>query len=98
MGLAPAITEVAERARTKKLKVPVLTCIFEDWKDEARTPKVISFFAKRARGAMARYLIEQRVETPQELKSFSVDRYTFQPDRSTEDRYVFGRPFVSAAP
>jgi cytoplasmic iron level regulating protein YaaA (DUF328/UPF0246 family) len=89
--------EYFKSVRRKKLKGRLLEIRFEDWKDDARTPKVISFLAKRARGAMARYLIENRLERAEQLQAFDVDGYEFQADRSSEAQYVFGRDFVPAS-
>ena len=47
------------------LKPRVVECVFEDWKDGRY--KVIGFFAKRARGLMARYAIDRRIELPARL-------------------------------
>jgi cytoplasmic iron level regulating protein YaaA (DUF328/UPF0246 family) len=53
---------------------------------------VLSFFAKRARGAMARYCIDKRIDTPDALKAFDYDGYRFDPDLSKPNSYVFTRP------
>jgi uncharacterized protein len=72
------------------LKAPVLTCKFLEEKDgEAR---IISFFAKRARGAMARFAIDNRVERVADLKAFDRDGYRFVASRSTDDEFAFARP------
>lgn len=72
-----------------KLAGPVITCEFREVRDgEAR---IISFFAKHARGAMARYIIEQRVQGPEDLKGFNRDGYAFDPARSTADVLQFRR-------
>jgi len=71
------------------LKVPVLECVFEDWK--AGQWKIISFFAKRARGLMARYVIEHRATAADQLKSFDSDGYAFAPEASEPGRWVFRR-------
>lgn len=92
-----ASNEYFKAVRLRGLRAPVLSCVFEDWKDEARTPNVISFLAKRARGAMARYLVTQRVDRPDGLEGFDTDGYAFQAERSTADRFVFGRRFVPAS-
>ena len=88
--------EYFKAVRTSKLTGPVVNCLFHDWKDDQRSPNVISFLAKYARGLMARFIIEQRVDRADGLKDFAVDRYTFQPDRSSADTLVFGRAFVPA--
>ncbi len=71
------------------LKPRVVECVFEDWK--AGQYKVISFFAKRARGLMARHAITQRVQTPQGLQSFDGEGYSFDAAASEPHRLVFRR-------
>lgn len=73
----------------KELKGRVVECVFEDWKGGQY--KIISFFAKRARGLMARYAIVHRVSTPQQLKGFDLDGYTFDAGVSEPERLVFRR-------
>lgn len=71
------------------LKARVVECVFEDW--SAGRYKIVSFFAKRARGLMARYAIEQRLSLPRQLESFDRDGYAFAPAVSEPDRLVFRR-------
>lgn len=72
------------------LKAPVVSCRFLEEKDgEAR---IISFFAKRARGAMARYAIDNRIDRATDLKAFDVDGYRFQPHLSSDEELTFARP------
>jgi cytoplasmic iron level regulating protein YaaA (DUF328/UPF0246 family) len=71
------------------LKARVIECVFEDWKGGGY--KVISFFAKKARGLMARYAIQQRVRTPRKLEGFDFDGYRFEASASQPDRLVFRR-------
>jgi hypothetical protein len=72
------------------LKAGVVTCRFLEEKDgEAR---IMSFFAKRARGAMARFAIDNRIDKPQDLKAFDIDGYRFVPSLSGEDEFTFARP------
>jgi uncharacterized protein len=73
----------------KALKARVVECVFEDFKGSDY--KVISFFAKRARGLMARYAIEKRITTVKKLESFKSDGYAFAPTVSEPDRLVFRR-------
>lgn len=54
-------------------------------------PKVVSFFAKKARGAMARFIVQNRVRDPETLKHFDLGGYTFQPDMSEGDDLIFLR-------
>jgi uncharacterized protein len=73
----------------KKLKGGFITCDFREVRDgEAR---IISFFAKQARGAMARYIIEERIDSPEGLKGFDRDGYAFDAARSTADTLQFLR-------
>ena len=74
----------------KALKAPVVTCKFLEEKDgEAR---VISFFAKRARGAMARFAIDNRIEKPEDLKAFDRDGYRVVATASSDEEFTFVRP------
>ena len=78
--------KVADR---KALKPRVIDCQFEDWKGDRY--KVISFFAKRARGLMARYAIEQRIDRPEGLKDFAVEGYKLDAKASSAERLLFRR-------
>jgi cytoplasmic iron level regulating protein YaaA (DUF328/UPF0246 family) len=72
------------------LKAPVISCRFLEEKDgEAR---ILSFYAKRARGLMARYAIDNRVGRAADLKAFDSDGYRFVPTLSTADEFTFARP------
>lgn len=73
----------------KALKARVVECVFEEWKGGSY--KVVSFFAKKARGLMARYAIMKRIETPRRLESFNLDGYAFDAAASQPDRLVFRR-------
>jgi uncharacterized protein len=84
-----ASNEYFKSVDTKALKGRVVECVFQEYKDGQY--KVISFFAKKARGLMARYAIEHRLMTPEQLRSFDVDGYTHAASESTPDRLVFRR-------
>jgi len=71
----------------------VVTPVFMELKDGKA--KIVSFFAKKARGAMARYMIQNRVETAEDIKGFDLGGYAFQPDLSEGDRWVFLRDYPS---
>ena len=73
----------------KALKARVIECAFEEYK--AGQYKVISFFAKRARGLMARYAITHKITTPRKLEGFNLEGYAFDAQASQPDRYVFRR-------
>ena len=53
--------------------------------------KVIGFSAKRARGMMARYMIQNRIDQPEGLKDFAEEGYEFQPTLSSDSDYIFTR-------
>ncbi|MEP7099859.1 MAG: peroxide stress protein YaaA [Burkholderiales bacterium] len=85
-----ASTEYFHAADRKKVLVPrVIECVFEDWKNGQY--KIISFFAKRARGLMARHAIKKRIATPAGLKKFDAEGYRFEAAVSERDRFVFRR-------
>lgn len=73
----------------KTLQARVVECVFEDKKDGKY--KIISFYAKRARGLMMRYAIEHRAQTPADLLPFAAGGYAYAPEASTADRLVFRR-------
>jgi cytoplasmic iron level regulating protein YaaA (DUF328/UPF0246 family) len=84
-----ASEEYFRSVKPKLLSVPVITPAFEDWKNGKY--KIISFFAKRARGMMARYAAAHGITDPQRLKEFDVDGYAFDESVSTEKNWVFRR-------
>jgi hypothetical protein len=63
--------------------------VFEDWKNGQY--KIISFYAKRARGLMTRYAVVNRLGEPEALKDFASDGYAFAPAASDDRRWVFRR-------
>lgn len=74
----------------KQLKVPVITPVFKDWKNDKL--KVISFFAKKARGAMVRFILDSNAKTLDDIKGFNVDGYEFsQAHTLKENQPVFVR-------
>ncbi|MEO9806093.1 MAG: peroxide stress protein YaaA [Reichenbachiella sp.] len=73
----------------KSLKARVIHIEFLDLKNDKY--KVISFFAKKARGMMARYIIKNRINEAEQLKGFDYEGYYFDPKASTEDQLVFKR-------
>lgn len=74
---------------TKTLKVPVITPEFKDYKDGKL--KMISFFAKKARGLMVRYIIDTNAETTDDLKGFNYEGYAYDDNLSKENKLVFTR-------
>ncbi|MBT8409939.1 MAG: peroxide stress protein YaaA [Alphaproteobacteria bacterium] len=65
--------------------------------DRNGAAKTVSFFAKKARGAMARYIVENRVTDPADLRGFSIGGYGFDADRSGGDQMVFVRDYPEAS-
>ena len=74
---------------TKKLKVQVFTPEFKDYKEGKL--KIISFFAKKARGLMVRYIIDKNVETIDDLKGFNYEGYQFDANLSKGNHLIFTR-------
>lgn len=71
----------------KALKARVVQCVFQDYRNG--NWKVISFNAKKARGLMARYVIENRCEHPGQLHGFDSAGYRYDPSVSTADKLFF---------
>jgi cytoplasmic iron level regulating protein YaaA (DUF328/UPF0246 family) len=84
-----ASIEYGKVALRRALRARVIDCVFEDWKGDRY--KVISFFAKRARGLMARYAVQQRINTPKKLAAFNAEGYALDASVSAPDRLVFRR-------
>ncbi|MDM9632371.1 peroxide stress protein YaaA [Robiginitalea aurantiaca] len=68
---------------SRALKVPVITPIFKDWSKDKL--KVISFFAKKARGSMVRYILDHNVETLDQIRSFDSEGYQFSPQHTLKE-------------
>ncbi|QJF49818.1 peroxide stress protein YaaA [Roseobacter ponti] len=83
---------VAPRA----LKLRVITPAFMEDRGDGKGPGMVSFFAKKARGAMARYVIQNRLNRAEDLLSFDTGGYAYQPEMSEPDRPVFLRPYPAA--
>ena len=73
----------------QKLNTQIIQCVFEEYKGGKY--KIISVYAKRARGLMARYAIENQVDKPEKLKDFSAEGYVYNKAASTSERFVFRR-------
>jgi len=91
-----ASNEYFKVVRPRHFSRPIVECVFEDWKVAPDDGKVISFMAKVARGAMARYMITERVDRAHGLRDFRTDRYRFAKTASTPTRLVFRRKFIPA--
>ena len=86
-----ASQEYFKAVNVDKLKVPVITPIFKDYKNGKL--KIISFYAKKARGSMVRYIIDKNVQTIDDLKGFDYDDYGFSEQYSdlSKNELVFVR-------
>ncbi|KIG04732.1 peroxide stress protein YaaA [Caballeronia concitans] len=84
-----ASEEYFKSVKPKLLDVPVVSPVFEDWKGGRY--KIISFHAKRARGLMARYAVQNRIDQPEALKGFDSEGYQFDQAASNDTTYVFRR-------
>lgn len=87
-----ASQEYAKAALRPALRARVVECVFEQ--RQAGQWKVISFFAKRARGLMARHAILRRAASPKVLREFDAEGYAFDAAASDADRLVFRRDAV----
>mgnify|MGYP001376431968 FL=1 len=67
----------------------IVTINFKEWRRDAY--RFVSFSAKKARGLMARYMIDQRAERADDLKAFDVEGYAFNEELSSRDEWIFTR-------
>lgn len=84
-----ASNEYFKSVNTKKLKADIITPQFKD--EKSGKYKVISFFAKKARGAMARFVIQNKIHNPELLKAFDWEGYHFNSSLSVKNNWVFTR-------
>lgn len=96
-GSTPVLVNLASEeyfksVRPKKLAARVITPVFEERKGASY--KIVSFYAKRARGLMSRYAIVNAITDPEALKAFDMEGYAFAPAASEVDRWVFRRETV----
>jgi len=85
-----ASSEYFKAAKLADLKYPVVTPIFKD-RSKTGDYKVIMTFAKKARGLMTKYIIQNKIETIEELKGFNYDGYVYQANESNDTEFVFFR-------
>lgn len=84
-----ASSEYFKAIDRKKLKARVITTVFKEFKNGEY--KVIMVFAKKARGMMARYIVENNLTDPEDIKGFNMDGYRFDENLSKGDEWVFTR-------
>lgn len=90
-----ASTEYFSAVDLSALKLPVITPVFLETKGD--TGRIISFWAKRARGAMARYMCENHLTAPNDLRGFALGGYRFDKSQSNDSQMVFTRPYQPVA-
>jgi hypothetical protein len=90
-----ASQEYFKAVQANRLSAPVVECVFEEERNGQF--KIISFSAKRARGMMARYAIDHRLTTPEQLRAFDLDGYAWCAAESSLTRMVFRRPTPKGA-
>ncbi|GAB3242302.1 YaaA family protein [Chitinimonas naiadis] len=88
-----ASDEYFKSVKPRKLKARLVECVFEDFKNGKY--KIISFYAKRARGLMARYALQHRIDKVDGLRDFDVDGYRYEAEISSPDRLIFRRDLAA---
>ena len=84
-----ASNEYFKSIQPKSLKADIITPAFKDFrKGEYR---FIQFFAKKARGTMARFIVDKQITNPEEIKDFDRDGYQYNPELSSQRDWVFTR-------
>ncbi|MEP5007706.1 peroxide stress protein YaaA, partial [Roseobacter sp.] len=81
---------------TKALRLRVVNPAFMEDKNDGKGPRIISFFAKKARGAMARHIIQNRLTNADDVQGFDVDGYVYRDDLSGSEKPVFVRDHPAA--
>jgi cytoplasmic iron level regulating protein YaaA (DUF328/UPF0246 family) len=84
-----ASNEYYKVVQPENIKGRIVTINFKEWRRDAY--RFVSFSAKKARGLMARYMIDQRIEKADALKNFDVEGYAFDSELSTENEWIFTR-------
>ncbi|WDE98035.1 peroxide stress protein YaaA [Lentisphaera profundi] len=84
-----ASNEYFKSVKKASLIKPLIEVDFLDWKTDKY--KIISFYAKKARGMMAAYIIKNDLKNPEQMMNFDTVGYAYCPERSTEDKYIFTR-------
>jgi cytoplasmic iron level regulating protein YaaA (DUF328/UPF0246 family) len=84
-----ASNEYFKAVKVKELAAEIITPVFKEKRGEAY--KIISFSAKKARGLMCRYIIDNRITEPEQIKTFDLDNYSYNPTLSSGNSWVFSR-------
>ncbi|QDT66089.1 peroxide stress protein YaaA [Calycomorphotria hydatis] len=86
-----ASNEYFKALKPKSIDAEIITPAFKE--EQGGQYKLISFFAKKARGLMTRFVIQNKIKTPDDLQDFHLDRYTYNKKLSTDTKPVFTRPY-----
>ena len=84
-----ASNEYFKSVTPKLLPARLITPVFKDYSNGSY--KVLSFFAKKARGAMVSFIVRNRINRPEDIKEFNVDGYQYNPDLTNSQQWVFTR-------
>lgn len=84
-----ASNEYFKAIKPKQIKKNIITPVFKETKGEKL--KVITVYAKTARGLMTRFIIQNKIENPEDIKAFDTDGYLYNPNLSTTNEWVFVR-------
>ena len=84
-----ASNEYFSSIHSKEINAEIITPQFKDWSNGKY--RIVSFFAKKARGEMAAYIIKNKISSPKKLIEFDINDYRFCDDESTETTFVFKR-------
>lgn len=84
-----ASNEYFKAVKAKQLNARIITPVFKDAKNGQY--KIISFYAKKARGLMSRYIIDHKIQQPEQIKAFDTGGYQFSESQSIDDEWVFLR-------
>ena len=84
-----ASKEYSKAVHLKRFSQPIITPIFKDYKNGKL--KTIMMYAKKARGAMARYIVQHKIENLEDLKQYNVDSYMYDESLSNDSEWVFTR-------
>jgi cytoplasmic iron level regulating protein YaaA (DUF328/UPF0246 family) len=89
-----ASAEYFKAAKPKLLKADVITPIFKEYKDPSY--RVVALYAKKARGLMSNYIVQNRITRVEDLQSFNLDGYRFAPAQSSDKEWMFTRGDIRA--
>jgi cytoplasmic iron level regulating protein YaaA (DUF328/UPF0246 family) len=84
-----ASDEYFKSVKSTELTYPIIAPVFQD--EKAGKYKIISFYAKRARGLMTRFIIDNKIDKAEDLKEFDLEGYQYAPKESAADKPVFRR-------